>query len=76
MSCVEGVVGGLRESSEGLVDSVSTALGREPASLLLRNCRLVNVYSEEIYSTDIAIRGNRIAAISPGSVSRDETIMD
>ncbi len=76
MSCVEGVVGGLRESSEGLVDSVSTALGREPASLLLRNCRLVNVYSEEIYSTDIAIRGNRIAAISPGSVSRAETIMD
>ncbi len=36
MSYGEGVVNGWRESSETLVDSVSTALGREPASCQIK----------------------------------------
>jgi adenine deaminase len=42
---------------------VRTALGLEPADLLLRNCNVVNVLSLETYSADIAILGNRIVAV-------------
>ncbi|HWF40350.1 MAG TPA: adenine deaminase C-terminal domain-containing protein [Candidatus Acidoferrales bacterium] len=33
-------------------------------SLLLKNCRLLNVYSGEIYPTDIAISGDRVISTS------------
>jgi adenine deaminase len=35
------------------------------ATLILRNCRLANVYSGEIYPTDITLAGDRIESISP-----------
>ncbi|MDB5507079.1 MAG: adeC [Devosia sp.] len=43
---------------------VAVAMGREPADMLVRNGRWVNVHSGEIIaSTDIAIVGGRIAAV-------------
>lgn len=42
---------------------VQAALGNIPADLLLRDCQLVNVWSEETYTTDVAIRGTRIVAL-------------
>jgi len=45
---------------------VRVARGDAPADLVLRNTRLVNVYSGEIYPTDVAIQGARIAGIGAG----------
>lgn len=45
---------------------VRIAHGEQPADLLLHNARLVNVYSGEIYLTDIAIAGEQVAAVGPG----------
>ena len=42
---------------------VRVARGDAPADLVLRNAQLVNVYSGEIYPTDVAIQGARIAGI-------------
>ena len=42
----------------------ATALGREPADLVVRDGRLVNVFTGEILDhTDIAVRGGRIALV-------------
>ncbi len=49
------------EVSQQLVD---VAMGRQPADLLIRNGRWVNVHSGEIIpNTDIAIKGSRIAYV-------------
>ena len=45
---------------------VQVARGDAPADLLLRNTMLVNVYSGEIYPTDVAILGSRIVGIGTG----------
>lgn len=42
---------------------IDVAVGRKPADLVLRNCRIVNVVSNEIYDGDVAIVGERIAGI-------------
>jgi adenine deaminase len=39
------------------------ARGDAPADLLIKNGKLVNVFSGEIHSAEIAIKGNRIAAV-------------
>jgi adenine deaminase len=67
---------GLEGETNALMDAISTSLDKKPASLLLKNCQLVNVCSGEIYSTDIAIQGNRIVSISPDAVTRAEETID
>ncbi len=42
---------------------IAVALGKEPADLVIRNGRLINVHTGEIYPADIAIAGERIAAV-------------
>lgn len=42
---------------------IRVARGDAPADLVLRNARLVNVYSGEIYSSDVAIYNSRIAGV-------------
>ncbi|WP_376795852.1 adenine deaminase [Thermogemmatispora sp.] len=49
---------------EGLRQRIRVARGEEPADLVLRNARLVNVCSGECYPADIAIADGRIAGIS------------
>jgi adenine deaminase len=49
---------------------LAIARGDEPAELLLRNARLVNVFSAEIYRTDIALAGPLIAGIGEGYCAR------
>src|SRR5215210_768715 len=44
--------------------TLAVARGDEPADLLLRNARLVNVLSGEIHPADIAIAGPTIAGIA------------
>src|SRR4051812_28089881 len=49
---------------------LSIARGAEPADLVLRNARLVNVISAEVYSTSIAIAGERVAGLSDTYVGK------
>jgi adenine deaminase len=45
---------------------VRVARGEAPADIVLRNAKLVNVYSGEIYPSDVAIYNARIAGIGTG----------
>ena len=47
---------------------VDVAMGRRPADKILQGGKLVNVITEEIYPADIAVKGDRIAAV--GDVKR------
>ena len=42
------------------------------ADLVLKNAKLVNVLSEEIYETDIAIKDGKVAGISKGYKGKKE----
>jgi len=42
---------------------VEIAAGRKKSSLVLKNASIVNVFTHEIYNSDIAIAGDRIAGI-------------
>ena len=44
-------------------DLIDVAMGKKPAELVIQGGRLVNVYTKEIYPADVAIYGNRIAAV-------------
>jgi len=46
-----------------LRELISTARGQVPADLVLKNASLVNVFSEEIYRTDIAIYRHTIVGL-------------
>jgi adenine deaminase len=48
-----------------LNELVRVARGAAPADLVLRNARLINVYSGEIYPADVAVHGSYIAGIGP-----------
>ncbi|GAO75164.1 adenine deaminase [Meiothermus ruber] len=45
--------------------AVDVAMGRQPGSLLLKNARLVNVFTLEIQHTHILLAGRLIAAVGP-----------
>ena len=55
-----------------LNDMLRVARGDAPADLVLRNARLVNVYSGEIYPTDVAIYNARIVGVGPGYAGQRE----
>jgi adenine deaminase len=44
---------------------LAVSRGEAEADLVLRNARVVNVFTGEIYHADVAILGRRIAAVSP-----------
>ncbi len=50
---------------------VRVARGDEPADLVLRNARLVNVFSGEIVPTDVAIVHSRVVAVGNGYDARE-----
>src|SRR4051812_21489031 len=51
---------------------LAAARGDAPADLVLRNARLVNVFSGQIESCDIAVSGDRIAGIGAGYEGKEE----
>ena len=61
---------------ETLRSLILVAQGKKEATLLLKNCRLVNVYSGEIYRTDIAVYENQIASITAGAVTQAHEVID
>jgi adenine deaminase len=63
-----------QRAASGFMDDISTLLavarGDAPADLLLSGGRVVNVFTGEIESTDIAISGGRIAGLGSGYQAR------
>lgn len=51
---------------------IRIARGDKPAAVLLKNARLVNVFTSEVYETDIAIRRSRIVGIGKGYEAEQE----
>ena len=50
---------------EEIKEIIETGLGKYPCDLKIENVKLVNVFSGEIYTTDIYIKGKRIVSIQP-----------
>ena len=50
---------------------IKMARGLEPADILLKNGRLVNVYTGEVYPADIAIAHSRIVGLGEGFAARE-----
>ncbi len=55
-----------------IVDNLAVARGDYPADLALRNAILVNVWSGEIYPTDIIIHNQRIVALGDNYDAKQE----
>jgi adenine deaminase len=55
-----------------LTQIVRIARGDAPADLALRNGKLINVYSGEIYPTDVIIAGDKIVALGSGYEAKAE----
>lgn len=58
---------------------IRVALGKEPADTVIKNGRLVNVITHEIYETEIAIANGKIASIGPlaqGCIGPDTRVID
>lgn len=64
------------ETINKLRDLILVAQGKKEATLLLKNCRLVNVYSGEIYRTDIGVYKDQIASITAGAVTEAQEVID
>lgn len=55
---------------------LAAAAGREPADLVIRNCRVVNVFTGEILPGEIAVAGEHIAGIGAPGEYRGQTEYD
>jgi adenine deaminase len=57
-----------------LARAVRVARGQEPADLLVRGARVVDVLTQQIRPADVAIVGDRIVAVAPGLADGREMI--
>jgi adenine deaminase len=55
-----------------LAQIVKVARGDALADLALRNGRLINVYTGEIYESDVVIAGEKVVALGPGYQAEEE----
>ncbi|MEM0117440.1 MAG: adenine deaminase [Conexivisphaerales archaeon] len=53
-----------------LSDFIDASIGRRELSLLLTNCRLLNVYTGEVYPTSIGIYGEKIVIVDENATKR------
>ncbi len=63
-------------SFENIKTVIKAGLGLMPVDLLIKNVRLVNVFSCEIYETNIHIIDGRIVSIEPGLELQAKKIID
>lgn len=61
---------------EEITNTIRTGLGEFPCDIKLANVKLVNVFSREIYDTDIYIKGKRIVSIEPGIDLEAKEVID
>ncbi len=62
----------MRSHDRFLPTLLAVARGERPADRVLRNARVVNVFSGRVETTDIAIAGERIAGLGPGYRGHEE----
>ena len=58
---------------------IQVALGKKPADIVIKNGKLVNVVTHEVYETEIAIANGKIASIGPvpaGAVGAHTQVID
>ena len=55
-----------------LADFLPIARGDDPADMVLRNGRVVNVFTGEIIAADVAIAGDRIVGVGPEYKAQEE----
>ncbi|MES1192993.1 MAG: amidohydrolase family protein, partial [Solirubrobacterales bacterium] len=60
--------------TDHLARAVRVARGQEPADLVVRGARVVDVLTQQIRPADVAIVGDRIVAVAPGLADGRETI--
>ena len=51
---------------------IEVALGEKKADLVIKNAKLVNVLTEEIYDAEVAIVAGRVAGVATGYVGEKE----
>lgn len=61
---------------EEIKNTIETGLGMHTCDLKIQNVQLVNVFSGEIYPTDIYIKGERIVSIDPDADLAADTVID
>ncbi len=61
---------------EEIKDTIETGLGTHPCDLKLEHVKLVNVFSGEIYTTSIYIKGKRIISIDPNATLEAKKTLD
>ncbi len=59
-----------------LEERLAVARGDEPATLALRNARVINVYTGDIEHTDVIIHQDAIVALGPGYTAHEEVDLD
>jgi len=59
-----------------LAQLIKCARGDEPAEILLKNARVVNVYTGEIYPADLALAHSRIVGVGTGYTAQEVIDMD
>lgn len=59
-----------------MMELVAVARGDVPADLVLRNARLINVFSGEIETTDVVIKRSRVVALGAGYEAEREIDLD
>lgn len=55
----------MKETVATLAQELRVALGEEPADLYITNLKIIDVFTETIYSGNMVIKNGRIAAINP-----------
>lgn len=61
---------------ENIKTTIETGLGKHPCDLRLENVNLVNVYSEEVYKTNIHIKDGRVISIDPTATLESKAVIN
>jgi adenine deaminase len=61
----------LKNNAMDLALLIKMARGLEPADILIKNARVVNVYTGEIHAADVAIAHSRIVGVGSGYTARE-----
>lgn len=61
---------------EEIKNTIETGLGRHACDLKIKNVNLVNVFSGEVYPTNIYIKNKRVVSIDPNAELKAERVLD
>jgi adenine deaminase len=61
---------------EEIKNTIEAGLGMHPCDIKLEHIKLVNVFSGEVYPTNIYIKNKRIVSIDPDAVLEAELVLD